>query len=78
MSKVILCLALFLVSCSGSSGMSNESDETNQTNNNNLINFSCNVTSVNTENCNVTQNQNTTDFSLRFPRFISFRGFEKD
>ena len=54
MSKVILCLALFLVSCSGSSGMNNESDEINQTNNNNLINFSCNVTSVNTENCNVT------------------------
>ena len=26
----------------------------------------------------ITQNQNTTDFSLRFPRFISFRGFEKD
>ena len=59
MNKVIPCLALFLVSCSGSSGMNNEADETDLTNNNNLINFTCNVTSVNTENCNVTQNQYT-------------------
>ena len=29
MNKVIPCLALFLVSCSGSSGMSKEPDETN-------------------------------------------------
>ena len=68
MNKVIPCLALFLVSCSGSSGMSKEPDETNSTNNNNnLINFSCNVTSVNTENCNVTQNQNTREFYIFNP-----------
>ena len=68
MNKVIPCLALFLVSCSGSSGMSKEPDETNSTNNNNnLINFTCNVTSVNTENCNVTQNQNTREFYIFNP-----------